>query len=66
MPASARAREDVRVTIRKPEDVENALTKLRALARPSRTALLGSSGIDLTVERGEGNTIRLSSPPRRR
>ncbi len=52
-------REEVRVTIRKPEDVENAFAKLRALAHPISTSLLRGSDVDLTVERGEGNTIVL-------
>ena len=52
-------REEVRVTIRKPEDVENAFAKLRALARPISSNILRSSGVDLIVERGENNTIRL-------
>ena len=52
-------REEVRVTIRKPEDVENAFTKLRAMARPVSSSILDSSGVDLIVERAEGNTIRL-------
>jgi preprotein translocase subunit SecD len=52
-------RDDVRVTIRKPEDVENAFAKLRAMARPVSNSILGASGVDLIVERGEGNTIRL-------
>ncbi len=55
----ANTREEVRVTIRKPEDVENAFTKLRAMARPVSNSILGSSGVDLIVERGEGNVIRL-------
>ena len=52
-------REEVRVTIRKPEDVENAFTKLRAMARPVSNSILGDSGVDLIVDRGEGNVIRL-------
>jgi protein-export membrane protein SecD len=49
--------DEVRVTIRKPEDVDNALTKLQALARPLGRTLLGSGGVDLVVERSEGNVI---------
>lgn len=52
-------REEVRVTIRKPEDVEKAFAKLREMARPVSNSILESSGVDLIVERAEGNTIRL-------
>ena len=54
-----KAGDEVRVTIRKPEDVETALTKLKALARPVSGGILGSSAKDLEVERGEGNVIRI-------
>jgi preprotein translocase subunit SecD len=52
-----KTRDEVRVTIRKPEDVDTALSKLRSLAHPVSNSLLGSSGMDLLVERGEGNVI---------
>jgi protein-export membrane protein SecD len=58
-----RAGDEVHVTIRKPEDVETALTKLRDLARPLSSTILGGSGRDLEVERGEGNVIRLRPSP---
>jgi protein-export membrane protein SecD len=47
----------VRVTIRKPEDVEPALAKLRELARPVSNSILGQTGTDLEIARGEGNAI---------
>ncbi len=50
---------DVRVTIRKPEDVEKALSELQELAQPVSNSILGNTGDDLEVERGDGNTIRL-------
>jgi preprotein translocase subunit SecD len=53
----------VRVTIRKPEDVEAALTKLKTLARPVSNSILGTSGTDITVERGDGNVIILRPSP---
>jgi protein-export membrane protein SecD len=52
-----KTRDDVRVTISKPEDVDKALTRLRTLAHPISNSILGSSGMDLLVERGEGNVI---------
>jgi preprotein translocase subunit SecD len=52
-------KEDVRVTIRKPEDVENAVSKLRVLAHPVSNNILSGGALDLVIERGEGNTIRI-------
>ena len=53
----SKTREDVRATIRNPEDIEKALTKLRTLARPTTNTILGSTVADITVERGDGNVI---------
>src|SRR5262245_44574801 len=43
----SKTREDVRVTISKPEDIDKALTRLRTLAHPVSHSILGSSGMDL-------------------
>lgn len=51
--------DEVRVTIRKPEDVETAVTKLRELVQQVSQSILGGSAPDLEVERGDGNVIRL-------
>lgn len=53
----AKTRDEVRVTIRNAEDLETSLTKLRALARPVSNSILGDTGTDIVVERGEGNII---------
>ncbi|WP_088343716.1 MULTISPECIES: protein translocase subunit SecD [Rhodomicrobium] len=53
----SKTREEVRVIIRNPEEIDRAVTKLGTLARPTSNALLGDTGTDLTVERGEGNLI---------
>jgi protein-export membrane protein SecD len=50
---------NVQVTIRQPEDVETALTKLRSLAQPVSNSLLGDAGTDMEIERGQGNVILL-------
>jgi preprotein translocase subunit SecD len=52
-------RDEVRVTIRKPEDMQTAFDKLRELARPVSNSILGDGGTDLVVERGDGNVIRV-------
>jgi len=54
-----RAGDEVRVTIRDQADVESALETLNGLAEPVSNAILGDSGSNLVVERGEGNTILL-------
>ncbi len=54
-----RSGEEVRVTIRRAEDVETAFSKLKELAQPVSNIILGEVGTDLDVERGEGNVIRL-------
>lgn len=51
---------EVRVTIRQAEDVENALTKLRALAQPLTSSLmLGTSDQDIVVEQLSGADARI-------
>jgi len=52
-------RDEVRVTIRQPEQVETAFTKLKTLARPTTNAIFGTSTPDLDVVRGEGSVITL-------
>ncbi len=54
-----KAGNSVRVTIRKSDDVDAALTKLKALARPVSGNLLSRSVEDLDIQRGEGNVIRI-------
>jgi protein-export membrane protein SecD len=50
----------VRVTIREAEKTDAALRRLQQLAQPLAGSLLGgASGTDITVARGEGNTITL-------
>lgn len=55
----ATGRDEVRVTVREDNQVDQALTKLKALARPVGNAIFGSSGQDMQVTRGEGNQIVL-------
>jgi protein-export membrane protein SecD len=55
----ATTRDEVRVTIRSPEQMEQAFTKLQALARPINNAIFGTSTRDLEVARAEGNVITL-------
>ena len=52
-------REEVRVTVRQPEQADQALTKLKTLARPTTNAIFGTSTPDIEVNRGEGNVITL-------
>src|SRR5262245_398342 len=47
----------VQVRISKPEDVDAAARELRRLAQPIGSALLGTSGNDLEMEKGEGGLI---------
>ena len=54
----ATTREDVRVTIRQPEQMDEAYNKLRAMARPTSGALFGRTTPDLDVTR-EGSVITL-------
>lgn len=49
----------VQVTIRQDEDVQPALEKLRAMAQPVSNSILGDTGQNIEVERGDGNTIIL-------
>jgi preprotein translocase subunit SecD len=51
-------REEVRVTIRQPEQVDQAFTKLKAMARPT-TGIFGRSTADLEVTRGDGGVITM-------
>ena len=55
----ANARDEVRVTVRQPEQMEEAFTKLKALARPTSNAMFGTVTNDIDVTRGEGNVILL-------
>ncbi len=52
-------RDEVRVTIRQPDQVDQAFTKLKAMARPAGGAIFGRTTSDLDVQRGEGGVITL-------
>lgn len=53
-------KQDVRVRIRNPEDMDKAYTALKGLAQPIEGNIFtGTTGVDLDVTRAEGNTIVL-------
>jgi preprotein translocase subunit SecD len=56
-------RDEVRVTIRQPEQVDQAFTKLRELSRPTQNAIFGTSVNEVDVVRGENNVITLKPTP---
>jgi preprotein translocase subunit SecD len=59
----ANTREEVRVTIRQPEQMDQAVSKLNALARPTQNAIFGNSVNEVDVTRGENNVITLKPTP---
>ena len=59
----ANTRDEVRVTIRKPEQLDAAFTKLRALSQPMTHAIFGNAQNDLEVTRGENGLITLKPTP---
>ncbi len=58
------AGDQVRATIREPDQVTRAFERLRQIAQPVSNSLFAvGSGLDLTVQRGEGNVIILEPSP---
>jgi protein-export membrane protein SecD len=55
----ATGRDEVRVTIRQPDQVDAAFSKLRGMARPAGGAIFGRATTDLEVTRGEAGVIVL-------
>jgi len=53
----------VQVKITKPEEMDKALEALKKLAQPTGSAILGSGGSDLTVEKKGADTIALTPTP---
>jgi protein-export membrane protein SecD len=52
-------RDEVRLTVRQPEQMDQAFTKLKTLARPTTNAIFGNAVNDLEVTRGDNNVITL-------
>jgi preprotein translocase subunit SecD len=53
----------VQIRFDKPEDVDPALRELRKLAQPLGSAMLGTSGSDIDVAKGDGGTITVTPTP---
>lgn len=53
----------VQVRIDKPDEVDKAVTELRKLAQPIGSAVMGSTGNDLDVAKGDGGLITLTPTP---
>ena len=56
-------REEVRVVIRQPEQMDQAFTKLKTLARPTTNSMFGNTVNEVDVTRGENNVITLKPTP---
>jgi preprotein translocase subunit SecD len=54
------ANDAVQVRLARAEDMEPALKALRQMVQPLGNALVGSSGPDLEVQRGQGNSISIA------
>jgi preprotein translocase subunit SecD len=53
----------VQVRIDKPEEVDSAVRELRKLAQPIGSAVLGSTGNDLDITKGDGGLITIAPTP---
>lgn len=53
-------KEEVRIRLLKPEDADKALVELRKLAQPVGNALLGSTGLDISVAKAADGAITLT------
>ena len=51
----------VQVRLAKPEDAEAALKELRGMIQPIGNLLVGSSGSDIEIKRGDGGVITISA-----
>lgn len=53
----------VQIRLVKPEEVDAAVKELRKLQQPIGSALLGTSGSDIDITKGEGGTITITPTP---
>jgi preprotein translocase subunit SecD len=53
----------VQVRLAKPEEADQAVRELRKLVQPMGSAVLGTSGEDISVTKGDGGTILLAPTP---
>jgi protein-export membrane protein SecD len=54
------ANNTVQVRLAKPEDTDSALKELRGMIQPIGNLLVGSSGSDIEIKRGDGGVITIS------
>jgi preprotein translocase subunit SecD len=53
------ARDEVRVTIRQADQVDQAVTELKTIARPMSNVIFGTTTNDIDVTKGEGTVVTL-------